>query len=306
VQSVNISKLIEDMKMILRAASPQAITLKFDLLPNVPLIDADAVQLRQILIALFSNAIEAIGHNNGLISISSGKMYCNRQYLAEAYPENQSPDGHYVYLEVADTGCGMDKTTMARLFEPFFSTKLCGKGLGLMAVLNIVRNHKGVIRVTSARKEGSYFRVLIPCHKSQIGSPKTPRFCSRQPEWYAKKTILVVDDEATIRTLARLCLEQFGFSVLLAADGIQAIEIYQQRSSDISAVILDLTMPKMSGTETMRELRKLQPDLRILLSSAYDQADTVAKFTDEQYLDFIPKPYRPQQLLEKIEKLLGD
>ena len=206
---------------------------------------------------LITNASDAIGEKSGVIVLRTGVMHADEKYLATTFvfAENLAA-GYYVYLEVSDTGCGMDAATLEKIFDPFFTTKFTGRGLGLAAVLGIVRGHKGTIKIYSEPKRGTTFKVLFP------GS----RLAERPPElgttitgWRSSGTILVVDDEETVRAVARKLLEKIGYRVLLAADGRAGLDLFRQQTQEIDVVLLDLTMPHMNGEETYREMRLLRP-----------------------------------------------
>jgi two-component system cell cycle sensor histidine kinase/response regulator CckA len=236
------------------------------------------------------------------VTLVTGAMEASDEYLASCYPGEVPPPGRYLYAEVSDNGSGMDASTLSRIFDPFFSTKFTGRGLGLAAVLGIVRSHGGAIKVATREGEGTTFRVLFPCpphpHTGQI--PLSPPAA----EWRGSGTVLVVDDEEFIRVVAMEILNKFGFDVLTASDGEESLRIVREHKGAISAVILDLTMPRMDGETAFRELRKIRPDLRIILSSGFSEQDVVARFADTPVAGFIQKPYTASDLVQKLRLAL--
>jgi two-component system cell cycle sensor histidine kinase/response regulator CckA len=265
---------------------------------------ADATQIRQVVMNLITNASEAIGDRSGVISITTEAMECDREYLKEMFLDEDLPEGVYVSLTVADTGRGMDANTLNRLFDPFFTTKFTGRGLGLAAVLGIVRGHKGAVKVYSEVGHGATFRVLLPA----IDEPATHRKEPAVPtsHWEPHGAILLADDEETVRTVAKRMLERIGFSVITADDGDEAVRLYQQHRPDIAAVILDLTMPRMDGEEAFRQLRRIDPNVRVLMSSGYNQQDVTQRFVGKGLAGFIQKPYHLNTLVERMRQILAD
>jgi two-component system cell cycle sensor histidine kinase/response regulator CckA len=276
--------------------------LRYNFASNLPAIDADATQIRQIIMNLVINASDAIGEKSGIISISTGAIRCDREFLSETWLNERLPAGLYVYVEVADTGCGMDRETLPRIFDPFFTTKFTGRGLGLAAVLGIVRSHKGAIKVYSEKGRGTTFKVLFPALERP--AERTDGMSGPGPEWRGSGTILLADDEETIRTLGSRMLERMGFSVLTAENGSQAVDIFKERSGEITCVILDLTMPRMDGEETFRELRRIRKDVRIIMSSGYNEQEITQRFAGKGIDGFIQKPYQMADLAATLKDIL--
>jgi len=302
IQKVSLNLLVEEMTQLLRISIAKKVILKFDLASNLPAIEADASQIRQVLMNLIINASEAIGEKSGVISLRTGIMRADRAYLSESYLAPELPEGDYVYLEVADSGCGMSPATKAKIFDPFFTTKFTGRGLGLAAVLGIVRGHKGALKVYSELNKGTTFKLLLPCAETgaaKMGSPdSSPR------NWRGSGTILVVDDEDSVRTIAARMLELFGFSVLLAADGRQGLETYRIHQEKISAVVLDMTMPHLNGEELFREIRRIRSDAKVLLVSGYNEQDATDRFAGKGLDGFLQKPFKPDDLRDKLKTIL--
>ena len=280
LQKVEISSVLRGMRGLIEAAVPKKISVNWQLAPHLPEIEADSNQLQQIILNFVSNAAEAIGDGAGCITISTGLN-------ADAWP----------YLEVVDTGCGMDADTKSRIFDPFFTTKFTGRGLGLAAVAGIVRGHKGAIEVTSAPGQGSAFRVSFP---REAAAPPAVEAAPKQE----KITVLVVDDEEMVRRIAQASLEIRGYRVLLANNGLEAIQIAESHP-EIEIVLLDLTMPVMSGEEAIDRIAAARPDARVIVSTGYGQRETAARFSRKHVHGFLHKPYTSRQLTEKIESVLN-
>jgi CheY-like chemotaxis protein len=252
---------------------------------------------------LVINASEAIGSKEGIISISTGSIQCDQTYLHESYPIKPPPPGKYVYIEVADTGCGIDSKTLPKIFEPFFTTKFTGRGLGLAAVIGIMRQHKGAIKITSEPGKGSTFRVLFPASSNTDTHPEAgvpPKL------WRGGGTILVVEDEAEVLNVAKIMLERHGFHVLAATDGREAIKLFQKHGRNIVCVLLDMTMPHMDGEETYRELRRIRKDVQVIIASGYSEQEITKRFADHQPAGFIEKPYEAMALMAKLREALGE
>ena len=276
--------------------------LKWNLSEPLPAIEADATQLRQVVMNLIINASEAIGDRSGIISISTGAMECDRCYLAETYLDEQLPEGLYVYLEVADTGCGMTEEVKAKLFDPFFTTKFTGRGLGMSAVLGIVRGHRGCIKVYTELGRGTTFKVLFPAVPGSVEGVES--VVADKAEWRGEGLVLLVDDEETVRSVAKRMLEHMGFQVITAADGRQGVEIFRSRAAEIVCVLLDLAMPHMDGEQAYRELRRIKPDVRVLMSSGYNEQEVTQQFVGKGLAGFIQKPYRFAALRDAMRRVL--
>ncbi len=301
IQAVEMQKVVEEMLHMLRVSVSKNSILKLNFASNLPSIDADASQMRQIVMNLVVNASEAIGDRSGVITISTGAMDCDRSYLSEAWLDEQLPEGMYVFIEVADTGSGMDVETRSRIFDPFFTTKFTGRGLGLAAVLGIVRGHRGAIKVYSELGKGSTIKVLFPA--SQRAEAREEGSTVRGM-YEGKGTVLLVDDDESVRAVGRKMLERIGFSVVTAADGSEAIARFRERADDIICAIVDLTMPHVDGAETFRELRRMRPGVRVILSSGYNEQDVTQRFVGKGLAGFIQKPYQLSTLVAVLKEVL--
>ncbi|MBE7558982.1 response regulator [bacterium] len=303
VQTTRIGEVINEMVRLLEISVSPKCVLKYRFRPDVPSIEVDVAQLRQVVMNLVVNASEAIGDKSGVITLSTGVMHCDAKYLSESYLDEGLPEGDYVYLEVADTGCGMDGETRARVFDPFFSTKFTGRGLGLAAVLGIVRAHRGAIKVYSEPGRGSTFKVLFPAAPVRAEGA-VPRHAT--DAWQGHGAILVVDDEPMVRALAQRMLSRCGFEVTLASDGREALEIFRRDPAAFRLVLLDMTMPNMDGEETFRELRHIRPDVTVVLSSGYNEHEATHRFAGKGLAGFIQKPYRMDELARAVRQALGE
>lgn len=303
IQPIDLRELIEEMAHMLHVSISKKITLHYQFGDHTPSIEGDASQIRQVLMNLIINASEAIGDNQGVITVSTGWMDCDRNSLKETWLDEQLPGGRYVVIEVTDTGCGMDRETVSRIFDPFFTTKFTGRGLGLAAVLGIVRGHKGTVTISSQPGKGTTFKVLFPSLKRSESVPDKVPISS--DNWQGRGTILLVDDEETIRTMGKEMLALMGFQSRTAANGREAVEIFTQNPAEIQCVILDLTMPVMDGEETFQELRKIKNDVRIILSSGYNEQEVTARFVEMGLAGFIQKPYRIEEIAQKLRDILS-
>jgi PAS domain S-box-containing protein len=303
LQSTNLNRLIEETTHLLQVSISKKAVLRFHLYAELPSIIADATQMRQVLMNLVINASDAIGERSGVISITTGVVRADRTYLDKTFLSPEIPEGDYVFLEVSDTGVGMSAETQARIFEPFFSSKFAGRGLGLSATLGIVRGHKGAVKVYSELGKGSSFKFLLPV-AAEAKDAEQPR-PARRALPSTTGLILVVDDEETVRAVTSRMLEQLGFRVLTAADGREAQVVYREHKADISGVLMDLTMPHLDGEEAFRELRRIEPGVRVLLMSGYNEQDAIARFVGKGLAGFIQKPFNLDDLQEQLHKLLG-
>ncbi len=307
VGPVNLSTIVEEMANLLSSAVAKNARLEFQFADDVPTIEADATQLRQVVMNLITNASEAIGAAAGTIRVRTGTMDADRAYLGDAQLGAGLPEGSYCYIEVQDDGHGMHPATQARIFDPFFTTKFTGRGLGLAAVLGIIRAHRGAIRVQSAPGRGTTIRILLPCPESApVPSGPTREAGSDDAATDRVGSVLVVDDEETVRNVATRILGTKGFAVRTASGGVEAIRMMREDPGQADVVLLDLTMPDMSGAVTMQELLRIRPDLKVVLSSGYSQEDAIADSdVAASAAAFIQKPYRPADLLATIRRVLS-
>ena len=300
-RNLALGTLVEEMLHLLKMSISKKAILNLNLEKSLPRMSGDPAQIRQILMNLVINASEAIGERSGVIALSTGAMDCSEQYLANGYIVAPAKPGTYVYIEVSDTGCGMDKDTVQRIFEPFFTTKFTGRGLGLAAVLGIVKAHEGALRVYSEPGKGSTFKVLFPA--IDVVEDREPERDANR-DWHGSGTVLLVDDEESIRAICSKQLLRLGLDVLTAEDGRQAVNLYRERKDAIALVLLDLTMPHMNGEEAFRELRQINPNVRVILASGYSEDDIAARFAGKGLAGCLQKPYTMDKLRSLLSTLL--
>jgi PAS domain S-box-containing protein len=286
---LDLTPLVREMLELLEVSISKKATLHLDLAEGLPAVLADATQLRQVVMNLVINASEAIGDRPGTIRVATGVR--------------QIEDRKFVFLEVADSGCGMDEETRKRIFDPFFTTKFTGRGLGLAAVQGIARGHKGSIEVESEPGRGSTFRLLLPAVTEEVRQRQEP--LPRAVPWLGEGTILVADDEAWVRDVAARLLRSLGFGVLLARDGEEALARWHESADEIRLVLLDLTMPKLDGEETFRVLHLLRPDLPVVLMSGFSEHEAAGRFAGKGLAGFLAKPFRLEDLAECIRGVLA-
>lgn len=301
IEPVNLSEVVREMSQLLEVSITKKATLEIALDATLPTIEADATQIRQLVMNLMTNASDALGDECGVIRISTNVVDCNRACLQTYRSDLTLAEGRYVLLRVADSGCGMNEETLERIFDPFFTTKFIGRGLGLAAVMGIVRGHRGGIRVESQPGKGTVFEVLVPVSEQQRVALEGDR---DMQQWKGSGVILVVDDEAAVRELSTYFLETAGFSVLTAADGEEGVAAFREHAGEIVLVLLDVSMPKMSGEEAFVAMRNTRENVRVLLSSGYCDAFANDQFGGGHLAGFIQKPYTMNELLTKVREAL--
>lgn len=250
---------------------------------------------------LILNAAEAIGDNVGSVTIATGVHPLSSDDFDDLLVSKEILPGSFVVLEVTDTGSGMDEATMTKIFDPFFSTKFTGRGLGLSAVLGIVRGHQGAIKVDSHPGSGTIFKVFFPASAKLAEPVAQPEFI----HWHGKGLVLIIDDEHVVRHTAQIALQRLGYQVLVAENGRKGIDLFREHASEIQLVMLDMTMPEISGEQAFRELRRLQPQVRVLLSSGYDEIEATQRIKGEGLSGFIQKPYTIATLAQKVKEILS-
>ncbi len=311
IEPIDLRKLVEETAHLLEASISKKAVLRYDFAENPSTFDGDVTQIRQVIMNLITNASEAIGEESGTITLSTGAMYCDRAYLDDLHPALQAnldqplPVGVYSYFEVSDTGCGMHAETIEKIFDPFFTTKFTGRGLGMSAILGIVRGHKGAIKVYSEIGRGTSSKILFPTGESGAGVLAAGSRAEAEAEdWRGAGTVLVADDEQRVRAVAGKLLERMGFSVLAAADGREALQLFREHVGEIACVLLDLTMPQMDGEQAFGEIRRLDPGVAVILCSGYNEQDSTQRFAGKGLAGFLQKPYRMAELRTKLKEIV--
>ena len=288
---------------MLRGGMPKSVVLETDLPSPGPTISANANQIQQVLTNLVTNAWEAMGDARGIVRLTVKTVSTADIPLAHRFPSDGKLTGPaYACLEVADEGCGIEAGTIEKLFDPFFSSKLIGRGMGLAVVLGIVRSYHGAITVETEPGRGSVFRVFLQISTEAVPQKLVP--AAQAPETAGSGTVLVVDDETSLRNALTAALKGLGFSVLAAKDGVEALEIFQKHRDEIRCVLCDLSMPRMNGWETLTALRQLSPDIPVILSSGYSEAQMMEGHHPELPQAFLSKPYEYEELIHAIARVL--
>ncbi|MBI1754374.1 MAG: CHASE domain-containing protein [Acidobacteria bacterium] len=300
VRPLDLNATLIEMGDLLSVSISKMVGIRMDLQPDLPPVDADSAQFQQVVMNLVINASEAIGDRTGLITLRTRAVECQREGLSIAFPGQVLEPGLFVRMEVEDDGCGMDAETIGRIFDPFFTTKFTGRGLGLSAMLGIVRGHRAGIHVESTPGVGTAFILLFPASQATVAEPAP----EAQPVQPMTGTVLVVDDEGIIRDLARTALENAGFRVLEARDGQEAVERFEDKGERIDLVLLDMTMPRMGGAEAFRRIRALSPSVKVLLTSGYTQKESLESLSDLPPDGFLQKPFRVRELIARVRNLL--
>ena len=301
IETANLSQLIREIVGLIQTSIPRNVQLRLELDPNLPLVEGDLSQFQQIVMNLVINGAEAIGERPGAVVVTTLLQNVDEEYARTTWGLGGLAPGRYVALEVHDDGCGMDAETIEKIFDPFFTTKFAGRGLGLSAVMGIVKSHKGALKVYSEPGKGSTFKVIFPVAAASVSRPEPVR---EHAELWGEGTILVVDDEEIVRQTARNALERYGYSVITAKDGQEAVAIFSRAPGDIRLVLLDLTMPVLGGEEALRRLKAIDPSVKVLLSSGFNEVETIRRFTGKGLAGFVQKPYQGVTLVKQVVEVL--
>ncbi|MEO6397133.1 MAG: PAS domain-containing protein, partial [Tepidiformaceae bacterium] len=306
IQQLNLNTLVEELAQLLRSSIGKGVRVAYNFAPDLPVVEADATQIRQVVMNLVVNASDSIGGGEGTISITTGSIEASAKDLAETWLAPDLPEGPYIYLDVSDTGAGMDAGTLKRIFDPFFTTKFTGRGLGLAAVLGIMRGHGGALTVASAPGEGATFRLLLPVATGATTAetavlPATPQ---APVPWRGSGRILIADDEPTVRQVTARALRLFGFEPIEVSDGQEAVEYFEAHSHEIACVLMDMTMPRMNGAEAADRIAAIRPDVPVVLMSGYSEIDAGPSFERGRIAAFVQKPYELAVLRETLRAVI--
>lgn len=300
VEPVDCSQVVREMTALLRTAVARNAQVNLSLAESLPAVEADITQLRQVVMNLITNASDALPESGGMIFIHTGQQQLDESNLEECVPGTDAEPGQYVFVEVRDDGNGMDMATRARIFDPFFTTKFTGRGLGLAATLGIMRGHRGAIRVYSEPGKGTSIKLCFPITEQ----PVRPPVAALATPWMGDGDVLIVDDEPSVRAVTRALLRRRGFTVTDTESGATAVEMVRTEPDRFRLVLLDLTMPGMSGEETFRELRRIAPSLKVILMSGYNEQEVTRLFVGRGLAAFLQKPFRAEDLDGAVQRVL--
>ncbi len=302
IQPLSLSQLVREAATLLEVSLGRKARLQLQLADGLPAFQGDATQVSQILMNLVLNAAEALDEKGGVITVRTALVQVTREVLEKIKFHERVEEGRYVVVEVSDKGCGMDAVTQAKIFDPFFTTKFTGRGLGLAAVLGIVRGHKGAIQVESERGRGTTFKVYFPA-LGKLVTPSAPLVQANMRET-CSGTILVVDDEEIVCQVAGRILQGAGYEVVVAKNGEEGVGLFRATPERFAAVLLDLTMPHLDGEEAFRLMKEIKPDVRVLLMSGFSEQDTVNRFVGRGLAGFLQKPFTAEKLRAKLHDVL--
>lgn len=298
VGPADLNSLVRDSTRLLAASLPKEVELELTLARELPAIEADSTQLRQIIMNLVTNGGEAIVAGPGEVHLETGVVDLGSEDLPQLLLAESLEPGEFVYLQVTDTGCGMDDETCARIFDPFYSTKFAGRGLGLAAVQGIVRGHGGALEVVSGLDEGTRIRVLFPPMAERVAEDDRPA-PPEVPE--ASGTVLFADDDRVVRDVGRAMLEGAGFRVHTVEDGDECLAFYADQHERIDCVVLDLAMPKLSAKDVVARLRRLRADVPVVVTSGYTQEEASSFFSGCDVAAFVAKPFDRASLVRAVQ-----
>jgi len=303
MEPLDLGQIINEVTAILGMDTRQTVGLQVEVDSPLPPIYADSAQIRQLLLNLLTNAIDAVGSGPGLVKLRAQHVVPGEDLLAEVWPNDVLSSGkEYIVLEVEDNGCGMGRDVQQRIFEPFFSTKEAGHGLGLAAVHGIVKGHGGVLTVDSEEGRGTCMRVVLQIVDSDQSVVEQTGGHKALPREHSRKCVLVIDDQALVRDMAEQGLKHLGFDVLTAANGQAGVEMFRADPAAVDLVLLDLTMPDLGGEEVLAKLLAVDPDLPVILSTGHLEQDALRRIPVERLAGVLPKPYTLRQMEEVISK----
>lgn len=300
-KQIDTNELIMSSTTLFNASISKHVRVDFSLAENLPAIVGDTIQIQQVIMNLVVNASEAIGNKGGQILISSGLTDYDPRYMSPGIPNEEDIEaGMYVYISVSDDGPGMDAATQKRIFEPFYTTKFTGRGLGLAAVLGILRNHKGTVRIYSEPGQGTNFKIMLPVPDTE----GLEQFEAEIEAIEGRGTVLIIDDEQVVHDVAGETLAKIGYKVLHAYDGREGLQVFQNREGSINLILLDITMPLMTGDEVFQRVRLINDSVKIIITSGYAEEMVMQKFQDLDVAAFLPKPISPGRLMHLMKEVI--
>ncbi len=302
-KAISLTRLVREIGSLVEVSISKKVDLRMQLSDDLPDIEADPAQIQQVVMNLVINASDALGENEGLLSVIT-RAWDVREDSGTLFTEEVVLPGRYVYLEVCDTGCGMSPETRARIFDPLFTTKSNGRGLGLSAVQGIVSRHGGYLHVDSVVGFGTTFKILFPAGAEPALPPPAAPLADAESDLRGSGVILIVDDEPAVQKMSQVTLERYGYSVVVAQNGAEAVKIFERSAGDIAAVLLDLSMPVMDGEEALRKIAAIRPATPVLLTSGYDESESMLRIAGVGRTSFIQKPYTASELGAQIKKIL--
>ena len=297
VEPMDLGREVRDMAGLLASSVPKGVRLLYELEEGVPPVKADGTQIEQVIMNLVINAAESIGEAGGTITLRTSLVTLDEAHLNGDFEEQGLRAGTFVRLEVQDTGEGMSPEVQARIFDPFFSTKKSGRGLGLSALLGIVKAHQGGVRVQSSAGRGTTFTIYLPTTTEPM---KRAPLSLGELMLGKGDTVLLVEDEPMVRRSSRGLLEKLGFTVLEAADGVEAVEVFQAQRHSVRWVLMDLTMPRMDGHTAFLELQRIEPAVKVILCSGWAGAEVAGRFRDHPPAGFLSKPFMVAEIIEAL------
>ena len=298
----DINTIILDVSELLSAAIGKKVQLKQKLVGGLPCVYGDKNQLTQLIMNLMTNASDALAGKPGEIGLRTGVRYLSAHDFSMMYMTTDLKEDDYVYVEVTDSGCGMDEETQARIFDPFFTTKTSGTGLGLAALLGIVHGHHGTLSLDSIQGRGSCFTIYFPVSSSVRAAHMIGHNGRSEVAEPIQATVLVVDDEAAVRHVVSSFLEREGMQVFTAKDGEEAVEVFRRHAHEIGLVILDLTMPKMDGEQTFHAIHAISSEIPIMLTSGHSETEVVSRLSLCGLAGFIRKPYTRDAFIGEVRR----
>jgi CheY-like chemotaxis protein len=300
---LDLENLVRKMSHLFKVSVPKRAVLKYDIDHSAPAIEADEGQIQQVVMNLVSNAAEAIDDTGGVITIRVGSRECTSEDLSSLDLTEELPAGSYTFVEVVDDGEGMTEEVQGRMFEPFYSTRFTGRGLGLAAVHGIVRGHKGTLEVSSSPGKGTSVRALFPAAAFE---PSTHEASSGEDALDAPKgTVLVIDDEEAVRSVAERMLGRLGYRALTASDGQGGLELFNAKKDEIDCVLLDFNMAGLDGKLCFERLRSIRDDICVIFTSGLSESDILSDISCEGRVVFLQKPFRVKGLARALESTIS-